>query len=107
MRRSSNLDDHVEIWVWFHNYKIRPAVKDKRGIIVPAVAIPKIPYVKGMEKWKFEKLEEYVKSFHDEDVEEWLKSGRTIAVIEVINYSKGWTAPIARKEGRIRHGKQK
>ena len=65
MRRSSNLDDHVEIWVWFHNYKIRPAVKDKRGIIVPEVAIPKIPYVKGMEKWKLEKLEEYVKYFHD------------------------------------------
>lgn len=97
-KRKSDSADLVEIWVWFHNYKIRPAAKDKDKIITPAVAIPRIPYVKGMEKWKFEKLEEYIKSFHDEDVEEWLKMGRTIAVVEVVNYSKGWVAPVARRE---------
>ena len=106
MPRQYDPTDHVEIWVWFHNYKLRPAVKDKKGIITPAVAIPEIPYKKGMEKWKFEKLEEYVKSFHDEDVEEWLKMGRTIAVIEVVNYSKGWVAPVAREEGKKTDGKK-
>ena len=98
MSRSWSPKDHIEIWVWFHNYRVRPTAKDKGGIIAPAVAIPRVPYVKGMEKWKFEKLEEYVKSFHDKDIEEWLRLGRAIAVVEVVNYSKGWVAPIAREE---------
>lgn len=87
--------DHIGFTVWFYNYRLNK----KGNKIVPAIKLTQqdCPYICGMNRWSFNKLETYILEHATPELREAITDySKKIAVIEIVNYSKGWVMPIAR-----------
>ena len=90
--------DHLALCIWFYNYRSIGRIGGK----MPVVRIESEMISDAMMKWDFETLEAWVlKEFGEYELKAAVVAGEKIAVIEFVNYSKGWVMPIARDGGLI------
>ncbi len=88
--------DHLALCVWFYDYRCVGRIGGK----MPVVRIESELISEAMMKWDFETLERWVlKEFGEYELKAAAEAKETIAIIEFVNYSKGWVMPIARTRG--------